>query len=176
MLRAAAARLAALGEVAARSSIYATAPVGGPAGQADYLNAVLALDLPGAEAPSLMRSLLAIESVLGRVRRERWGPRLIDLDLLALGAVVFDGPASATADGPGRDDTLVLPHPRLAERAFVLVPLCEIGRTRNEKGSAWVHPVTGHGACAMLAALATGGAGSRQSAHDLGVHRTDLRW
>lgn len=214
MLRGAAARLTELGRVAARSSLYSTAPVGGPAGQADYLNAVIALDLPGVEARALLRSLLAIERDLGRVRTERWGPRLIDLDLLAVGdlvvgsqgdsscpggsTVVGRGPADSTHVIPGVGDDLVLPHPRLPERAFVLAPLCEIGRIGNEQGRPWVHPMTGLSACAMLAALAANRTATNRTAafrtprrhttddttndatdhttDDLGVHRTDLRW
>jgi len=112
---AALAALAALPDtrLVARSRLYRT-PAWGPVVQPDYLNAVaeLATDL----APrALLDALLAIERALGRDRRgERYGPRRIDLDLLVHG--------DARIDEPG----LALPHPRLAERAFVLVPLAEI--------------------------------------------------
>jgi 2-amino-4-hydroxy-6-hydroxymethyldihydropteridine diphosphokinase len=95
-----------------RSSLYLTEPVGGPP-QDDFLNAVaeVATDLAPEE---LLEACLAVEREMGRVRAERNGPRLIDLDLLLVGSAVRQGPR------------LVLPHPRMAERRFVLVPLCEI--------------------------------------------------
>lgn len=113
-LRGALAALAADGAVrlVAASAVYETAPVGGPA-QPDYLNMVVAVEttLP---PEALLERCLAVEAAHGRVRRERWGPRTLDLDLL-----VHGDERRATA-------RLTLPHPRLAERAFVLVPLAEI--------------------------------------------------
>lgn len=96
-----------------RSRLYRSAPMG-PADQPDYCNAVALLDtdLP---ARALLEALLAIERAAGRVREgERWGPRTLDLDLLVYG--------DARIEEPG----LKVPHPGIAERAFVLVPLCEI--------------------------------------------------
>ena len=147
-LRRAVERLAALGTVAARSAIYETAPVGGPLGQPPYLNAVLELrPRPELDEPRrLMTALLAIERELGRVRAERWGPRVIDLDLLDLGGLVV------ALEG------VSLPHPRLHERAFVLAPLCEVA-------PAWRHPLLGEDACALLDRLPRSG-----------VRRTDLAW
>lgn len=106
-------RIRALGEVTAVSSIHITAPVGGPPGQPDYRNAVLALrtEIPPEE---LLARLLEIERDMGRVRRERWEARIIDLDLLTYGDRIWDTP------------TLTLPHPRMMQRAFVLMPLAEI--------------------------------------------------
>jgi 2-amino-4-hydroxy-6-hydroxymethyldihydropteridine diphosphokinase len=106
-------RIRALGVITAVSSIHVTAPVGGPPNQPDYRNAVLALRtaLPPEE---LLDRLLAIERDMGRVRRERWGPRIIDLDLLTYSDRVID------------TTTLTLPHPRMNERPFVLEPLAEI--------------------------------------------------
>lgn len=105
-----------------RSSLHETAPVGGPP-QGPYLNAAAALStrLPPLE---LLRALLRIEREQGRERGERWGPRTLDLDLLAYGALVMHSPE------------LTLPHPRMAERRFVLVPLAEIAPD-------WVHPALG---------------------------------
>jgi 3-oxoacyl-[acyl-carrier protein] reductase len=100
-------------EVMQVSSYYETEPVGGPPGQGDYLNAVLEVqtELPVEE---LLRILLDIERSLGRVRREPHGPRTIDLDLLLYGNAVLD------------ESGLVVPHPAMHERGFVLEPLAEI--------------------------------------------------
>lgn len=98
--------------VVAVSSVYETAPVGGP-DQGPYLNAVVAVDSDLA-ASDLLAAAHAVEAVHGRVRLERWGARTLDVDVLALGDEVTSGPG------------LVLPHPRLAERAFVLVPWAEV--------------------------------------------------
>ncbi len=96
------------------SSAWRTAPVGGIE-QADFVNAVAAIEtaLP---AMALLEAMFAIERAHGRdrARERRWGPRTLDLDLLAHGAETID------VDG------LQVPHPRMAERAFVLMPLAEI--------------------------------------------------
>src|SRR5215469_13531175 len=98
--------------LSAASAIFETTPVGGPA-QPDYLNAVL---LAESELPA--RSVLdlcqAAEAALGRVRKERWGPRTLDVDLIAC-----DDEVSA-------DPVLTLPHPRAHERAFVLAPWLDV--------------------------------------------------
>ncbi len=101
--------------VTRQSSVRETKPVGGPAGQGDYLNSVVEMST-GLEAAELLQGLLAIEHSMGRARgcEVRHGPRVIDLDLLLFDQVVCDGPA------------LTIPHPRLAERLFVLVPLAEL--------------------------------------------------
>lgn len=98
--------------VLARSSLYRTAPMGF-ADQPDFINAVakLATALP---PRALLDALLALETEHGRVRRIQNGPRTLDLDLLLHGA--------ADLEEPG----LVVPHPRMHERAFVLVPLIEV--------------------------------------------------
>lgn len=99
--------------VTKRSSLYRTAPWGGIE-QPDFVNAVVALETE-LTANALMEELLAIERRLGRRRDvERYGPRVIDLDLLLYDAALIDEPQ------------LRVPHPRLHERAFVLVPLAEI--------------------------------------------------
>jgi 2-amino-4-hydroxy-6-hydroxymethyldihydropteridine diphosphokinase len=94
------------------SGVYETDPVG-YADQPAFLNmaAAVATDLPPA---ALLRKLLAIEKDMGRVRDIRWGPRTIDLDLLLYEGVSMD------------TEELTLPHPRMGERAFVLVPLRDI--------------------------------------------------
>jgi 2-amino-4-hydroxy-6-hydroxymethyldihydropteridine diphosphokinase len=98
------------------SPLFRTAPVGGPADQPDYLNAVVLLEgvRPDPDPVALLLELQALERRFGRERRERWGPRLLDLDLLWCGERVC------------RQGELELPHPRLAERAFVLAPLAAI--------------------------------------------------
>ena len=101
--------------VVARSSVIETEPVG-PAGQGAYLNAA-ALVETRLGPRDLLDAMLAIELTHGRDRsvEPRWGPRTLDLDLLLFG--------DAEIDEPG----LSVPHPRLPERAFVLMPLAEIG-------------------------------------------------
>lgn len=98
----------------ARSRLYRT-PAWGPVAQADYVNAVAALDT-GLPPLALLDALLALERDAGRDRSTgpRWGPRILDLDLLLYG--------DARLDLPG----LHVPHPRLHERAFVVVPLAEV--------------------------------------------------
>lgn len=118
------------GRVVARSSLYRSAPVG-RLDQPDFVNAVVALDTPLAPL-ALMQALLRLEATLGRVRDVRNGPRRIDLDLIVYGMRVMALPA------------LVLPHPRAAERAFVLLPLHEIAADLV---------LPGHGAVAQLLAL-----------------------
>ncbi len=105
-------RLAALGEVVAVSSLYETDPVGGPP-QPAYLNAAIRLGYEGSPA-QLLSALLAIERDAGRERRERWGPRLLDLDILWIRGVVCSEPG------------LAVPHPSLRERAFALRPLLDV--------------------------------------------------
>lgn len=98
--------------VTAGSSIYESKPVGVLA-QPDFLNLVVQIET--AYSPlSLLSACLDIEAYLGRERHERWGPRIIDLDILAFDQLVWS------------DERLVLPHPRMHERSFVLTPLAEI--------------------------------------------------
>jgi 2-amino-4-hydroxy-6-hydroxymethyldihydropteridine diphosphokinase len=95
------------------SRVYETAPVGPP--QPDYLNAVVAVatTLPPRE---LLKACLNVEERMGRMRTVRWGPRTVDVDILSYGRTVIDEPG------------LVVPHPRMHQRAFVLVPLLELDR------------------------------------------------
>ena len=125
-----------------------------PAGSGpDFVNAAARFRtaLPAAE---LLARLHAVEHEAGRCRTLRWGPRTLDLDLLALGAQVCPDLAGfrAWADLPEgmaaqqAPDRLILPHPRLHERAFVLVPLADVAPD-------WVHPVLGLRVSQMCAAL-----------------------
>jgi 2-amino-4-hydroxy-6-hydroxymethyldihydropteridine diphosphokinase len=105
--------LAALPDVVAVSRVYETEPVGGPGGQAPYLNAVAELRT-ARSARELLVAAHAAEAAEGRVRAERWGPRTLDVDVLLVGDEVVDEP------------DLTVPHPRMWDRGFVLVPLADV--------------------------------------------------
>src|SRR3954453_17613975 len=120
----------------ARSSDYATPPWGNER-QARFINACIEIET-SLDPHALLFTLQKIEKKFGRDRdsETRWGPRTLDLDLLAFDDVAIDKPE------------LTLPHPRLFERAFVLVPLAEIAPHR---------PIAGRTAAAALAELSTAG-------------------
>jgi len=105
------------------SSLMETSPEGGPPHQGEYLNGAAEITCQD-NAESLLRKLQNIENQLGRVRREKWGPRTIDLDLLLFGAKVIDIPQ------------LKIPHPLMHQRLFVMKPLVEIAPDL-------IHPVLG---------------------------------
>jgi 2-amino-4-hydroxy-6-hydroxymethyldihydropteridine diphosphokinase len=112
-LRAAVEGLRRVGDVVAVSPLYETAPVGGPPGQDNYLN--LVVELRTADTPrALLERGQALEAAAQRVRRERWGPRTLDADVLWV-----EGEEVDEAD-------LIVPHPRLWERRFVLAPLADL--------------------------------------------------
>ena len=94
------------------SSVYQTKPVGGPE-QDDYLNAVVKIQTELSPI-DLLAITQSIENNQGRVREVRWGPRTLDIDVLTYDDLIF------------ADEKLTLPHPRISERAFVLVPFFEI--------------------------------------------------
>jgi 2-amino-4-hydroxy-6-hydroxymethyldihydropteridine diphosphokinase len=98
--------------VAGSSRVWETVPVGGPP-QPDYLNAVLRVETD-LSARELLAAGQRVEAALGRTRAERWGARTIDVDLL-----LFD-------DEEIHEPDLVVPHPRIVERAFVVLPLLEL--------------------------------------------------
>lgn len=102
-----------LPDVAAVSSLYETEPVGGPPGQGPFLNVVVELDT-GLGPRALLEVARRLESEAERRRDVRWGPRTLDVDVLLVGEMVVD------------DGDLVVPHPRMWERRFVVDPLAEL--------------------------------------------------
>lgn len=105
--------VAGLPDVTRLSTVYETEPVGGPAGQPPYLNAVAELDTR-LSPRRLLEVGHDLEAQAGRERGERWGPRPLDVDVLLVGDLEVDEP------------DLSVPHPRMWERPFVLVPLHDL--------------------------------------------------
>jgi 2-amino-4-hydroxy-6-hydroxymethyldihydropteridine diphosphokinase len=119
------------------SSYHETDPVGGPPGQGRYLNAAAVLQTT-LDPLGLLRALEAIEARFGRVRTVRWGERTLDLDLLLFGDRIIQTPE------------LTVPHPRLAERRFVLEPMAEVAPDAIE-------PRSGRTVSELLQELVRGG-------------------
>ena len=112
-LRRGVAQLEAAGDVVAVSPLYETEPVGGPEDQGPFLNVVV--ELATADSPrQLLARCQALEEVAQRVRTVRFGPRTLDADVLLVGDLVV------------RQDDLIVPHPRMWERRFVLQPLADL--------------------------------------------------
>ncbi len=101
------------------SLLYRTPPIG-PAGQPDYCNAVIAIQ-SSLEPITLLDALQAIEAKHHRIRTEHWGPRTLDLDIIAIDGMLISS------------DRLTVPHPHMQDRQFVLQPLCDIAAN-------WQHP------------------------------------
>lgn len=129
----------------AASSLYESEPYGGPAGQGLYLNAVIEIATT-LDPVALLQILHTIESRHGRLRRERWSERTLDLDLLFYNDLIL------------QTGELTLPHPRLHERSFVLLPCAEIAPTL-------LHPLYGRTILQLCTAI------------DLsGTWRSEQRW
>jgi 2-amino-4-hydroxy-6-hydroxymethyldihydropteridine diphosphokinase len=120
-------------KVLAVSNLVENPAVGGPAGQGPFLNGAMKVETTLGPR-ELLGKLLEVERGLGRVRKEKWGPRRIDLDLVLYGGMVIE------------EEGLVVPHPGMGEREFVLAPLAEIGAEAR-------HPKTGKTVGEMLVAL-----------------------
>lgn len=131
-LRWAVSALGTLGTVEATSRLYRTAPVGGPPGQPEYLNAALRLSTD-LSAPALLAALHDLEAQAGRQRQQRWEARVLDLDLILYGEQVSAAPP-------------LLPHPRAWDRAFVLAPLADLDPQQK-------HPLTGKTVADALARI-----------------------
>ena len=122
------AAVAGLPDVVAVSPVYETEPVGGPPGQPPYLNAVV--ELATERSPrELLGVAQGLEAAAGRVRSERWGPRPLDVDVLLVGDVAVD------------EADLVVPHPRMWERRFVVAPLADLAPELPPPG--WERGVAG---------------------------------
>ncbi|MGC9503521.1 2-amino-4-hydroxy-6-hydroxymethyldihydropteridine diphosphokinase [Baaleninema sp.] len=115
----------------ARSPWYRTQPVGPP--QPEYINGCVVVEVT-LSPDALLKVLLDIESRFDRVRRERWGPRTLDLDVILYGDRILDTP------------DLQIPHPRFRDRAFVLVPLADVAPH-------WIDPVSGQSVTDLLKAV-----------------------
>lgn len=147
-LRAALAMMPAFGIKVMASAPFHRTPALASYIQPDYVNSVAVIE--AADPPeALLDKLHRLEALFGRVRRERWAPRPLDLDLLD-----FRGETIAPARPAGRDAAagplpLALPHPGISGRAFVLLPLRDVAPD-------WRHPVTGRSVGDLIAALPEG--------------------
>lgn len=157
---------AAMAALARRTDTRMTAsrlfrtPAFPPGAGPDFVNAAVSMSW-GGTAEALLAVLHEVEAAFGRTRTARWEARLMDLDLIALGRTVVPDmatqahwsallPERAAQETP---DRLILPHPRMAERSFVLAPLADVA-------PGWRHPVSGRSVAEMLAARPAGERGA----------------
>lgn len=151
-------RLSDRGLAPRRISRFFRTPCFPPGAGPDYVNAAVVLRAdPGRSPGEVLGVLHGIEAELDRRRERRWGGRTLDLDLLAFGELVLPDdtkqaewraltPERQRSEAP---DELILPHPRLQDRGFVLVPMADVA-------AGWRHPALGLTVAGMLAALGTG--------------------
>lgn len=152
-LRAALERLTQSGAQPVAVSAFYRTPCFPPGAGPDYVNAAAKVSFAGGPK-ALLKVLHEVEAGFGRERVERWGRRTLDLDLIAAGQDVLPDYVTHERwrDLPLEDqleatpDELILPHPRLQDRAFVLVPLADVAPS-------WVHPVLGRSVAEMMAGL-----------------------
>jgi 2-amino-4-hydroxy-6-hydroxymethyldihydropteridine diphosphokinase len=131
------------GKIITESSIYETA-AWGKTDQGPFLNQVIEIETDSTPT-ALLAQLLSIESIMGRVREEKWGPRLIDLDILLYDEIIV------------QSESLTIPHPALHRRRFTLIPLAEIAANI-------VHPVLQKSIATLL----------KECSDDSAVHRLPL--
>ena len=129
-------------KLVASSALIETTPLG-KVDQPPYINAVARIETR-LQPLDLLATLREIERHAGRERRERWGARTLDLDILDYDGLVLEPKASQSSDA-----VLVLPHPSISEREFVLAPIAELAPR-------WRHPVSGASAREMLMQLSPG--------------------
>ncbi|WP_204080892.1 2-amino-4-hydroxy-6-hydroxymethyldihydropteridine diphosphokinase [Mycobacterium riyadhense] len=126
----------AMGDVVAASGVYEADPWG-DVEQGPFLNAILIVDDPACDAQDWLRRAQEAERAAGRVRGERWGPRTLDVDLIACYQTGPDGPVEILANDPN----LTLPHPRAHLRAFVMIPWLEVDPGARLTVAGQVRPV-----------------------------------
>lgn len=137
------------GRELARSRLFQT-PAFPPGSGPDFVNAAMRVSWDGS-AGALLALLNQVEAEFGRTRQKRWEARIMDLDLIAFGAAVLPDrtvqaawagldPSEAAKSAP---EQLIVPHPRMAERSFVLVPMADVA-------AGWRHPITGQSVTEMI--------------------------
>ncbi|MEO1526272.1 MAG: 2-amino-4-hydroxy-6-hydroxymethyldihydropteridine diphosphokinase [Planctomycetota bacterium] len=146
------------------SRLFETPPIGGPGGQSQFLNAVAAFETT-ASAREVLEMLQGVENELGRTRRQRWGARVIDLDVVLHGQLV------------GGASNLVVPHPRYTARQFVLRPACDVAADFQDPRFGWtIRDLAEHLAAGTPSlALVTGELETRRALCEALAKRSEVR-